>query len=51
MPKISGVRFVRIRGGQMLVLALALLSAQAAVAATDWSGIQAAVGTDGFVFG
>jgi hypothetical protein len=28
MPKISGVRFVRIRGGQMLVLALALLSAQ-----------------------
>jgi len=49
MPKISCARFVRIRGVQMLVLALALLSAQAAFAATDWSAIRAAMGADGAV--
>ena len=34
----------------MLVLAVALLSTHEAFAATDWSGIQAAMGTDGYVF-
>jgi hypothetical protein len=50
MPKISYVRFVRYCAVRMLVLAVVLLSPLGAFAATDWSGIQAAMGTDGYVF-
>jgi len=50
MPKTSCVRFVRYRAVRMLVLAVVMMSAHGAFAATDWSGIQAAMGTDGYVF-
>jgi hypothetical protein len=50
MPKISCMRFVRYCAVRMLVLAVVLLPTQAAFAATDWSGIQAAMGTEGYVF-
>ena len=50
MPKISCARFVRYCAVRMLVLAVVLLSTQGAFAATDWSGIQAAMGTEGYVF-
>ena len=50
MPKTSCVRFVRYCAVRMLVLAVVLLSPLGAFAATDWSGIQAAMGTDGYVF-
>ncbi len=50
MPKITCARFVRDCAVRMLVLAVVLLSTLGAFAATDWSGIQAAMGTDGYVF-
>jgi len=50
MPKISCTRFVRDCAVRMLVLAVVLLPTKGAFAATDWSGIQAAMGTDGYVF-
>src|SRR5476651_792110 len=50
MPKTSCVRFVRYFAVRMLILAVVLLSTHGAFAATDWSGIQAAMGTDGNVF-
>lgn len=49
MLKTSCVRFVPTRGVQILVLALAFLSVHSAFAATDWSGIQTAMGTEGAV--
>jgi hypothetical protein len=50
MPKTNCARFVRDCAVRMLVLAVVLLPTQGAFAATDWSGIQAAMGTDGYVF-
>jgi hypothetical protein len=50
MPKTRCLRFVRYCAVRMLVLAVVLLPTQGAFAATDWSGIQAAMGTDGYVF-
>src|ERR1700758_468367 len=50
MPKSSCVRSVRYCAVRMLILAVALSSTLEAFAATDWSGIQAAMGTDGYVF-
>jgi hypothetical protein len=50
MPKTTCQRFIRYRAVQMLVLAVLLFSTREAIAATDWSGIQAAMGTDGYVF-
>jgi Domain of Unknown Function (DUF1259) len=50
MPKITCARFVRDCAVRMLVLAVVLLPTKGAFAATDWSAIQAAMGTDGYVF-
>jgi len=50
MPKITCERFIRDCAVRMLVLAVVLLPTQGAFAATDWSGIQAAMGTDEYVF-
>ena len=51
MPKIiTCARFARDCAVRMLVLAVVLLPTQGAFAATDWSGIQAAMGTEGYVF-
>lgn len=50
MPKTNCARFVRVCAVRMLVLAVVLLPTQGAFAATDWSGIQAAMGADGYVF-
>jgi hypothetical protein len=50
MPKTNCARFVRDCAVRMFVLAVVLLPTQGAFAATDWSGIQAAMGTDGYVF-
>lgn len=50
MPKITCARFVRVCAVRIVVLAVVLLPTHGAFAATDWSAIQAAMGTDGYVF-